>query len=255
MSHAAPGNCARFAAAPIAGGGTPAEEWLRWQPPFPPLGLGPCPGMVVVAAHPDDETLGFGAAASELAANGIDVHTVIASDGGMAWPDLSRPEQDRLTETRRAESRCAAEILGLPRPAFLGLPDGGLAAHESRLADMLTDILAYRVAGIWCAAPWRGDGHPDHEAVGRAAATATGRTGAVLLEYPIWMWHWARPDDVDVPWERAARVASKPGAASRKQRAIRAFRSQLHPDGVNREAILPSFVVSRIRQVGEVVFR
>ncbi len=78
-------------------------------------------------------------------------------------------------------------------PDFLGLPDGKLAENESRLADVLTDILAARPAGTWCAATWRGDGHPDHEAVGRAAAVAASRTGAVLLEYPIWMWHWLIP--------------------------------------------------------------
>jgi hypothetical protein len=26
--------------------------------------------------------------------------------------------------------------------------------------------------GLWCLAPWELDGHPDHDAVGRAAATA-----------------------------------------------------------------------------------
>ncbi|MBB3604414.1 LmbE family N-acetylglucosaminyl deacetylase [Mycolicibacterium sp. BK556] len=255
MSTVVPGNCARFAAAPIADGGTPVTEWLAWQPDFPALRLDRCPGLVVVAAHPDDETLGFGAAASDIAAHDIEVHTVIASDGGMAWPDLSAWEQDRLQESRRHESQCAADLLGLPRPSFLGLPDGGLAAHESHLADILTDILTACGAGMWCAAPWRGDGHPDHEAAGRAAAIAARRTGAVLMEYPIWMWHWAHPDDADVPWNRAVRPSSEPVAALRKRQAIDAFRSQLHPQASDRDAILPPFVVSRIDQIGEVVFR
>jgi len=248
-------NCARFADAPIADGGTPVEEWLQWRPPLPALRLEQCPGLVVVAPHPDDETLGFGAAASEIAAHGVDVHTVIASDGDRAWPDLSTAEQAALAELRRYESHCAAILLELPRPSFLGLPDGDLTAHESRLADLLTDLLAERGAGTWCAATWRGDGHPDHEAVGRAAATATSRTGAVLLEYPVWMWHWAQPGDPDVPWERAARIASEPGAMQRKQRAVQAFHSQLTPHGVGREAILPAHVVTRLHRVGEVVFR
>ncbi|WP_445169925.1 PIG-L deacetylase family protein [Mycolicibacterium sp. Dal123E01] len=248
-------NCARFADAPIADGGTPTEEWLRWRPPLPPLRLDQCSGLVVVAPHPDDETLGFGAAASEIAAHGTDVHTVVASDGDRAWPDLSTREQATLAESRRGESRCAAALLGLSQPTFLGLPDGALASQESRLADLLTDLLRERGAGTWCAATWRGDGHPDHEAVGRAAATAASRTSAVLLEYPVWMWHWARPGDVDVPWERAARVAAQPVAARRKQRAVELFRSQLEPHGVGREAILPPHVVTRLHRVGEVVFR
>ena len=255
MSAPTAGNCARFADTPIAGGGTPVEVWLGWQSEFPSLQLDHCPGLVVVAPHPDDETLGFGAAASEIAANGIDVHTVVASDGGAAWSDLSLDEQHRLEEARRRESRYAATLLGVPQPTFLGLPDGGLAAHERDLADALTDILAERAAGTWCAATWRGDGHPDHEAVGRAAAVAARRSGAVLLEYPVWMWHWARPADADVPWDRAARMASNSLAAQRKQRALTAFRTQFESHSADRAAILPPYVVARLRGVGEVVFR
>jgi LmbE family N-acetylglucosaminyl deacetylase len=247
-------NAARFADVPITDGGTPAQEWLEWGCRFPPLSLDDCPGLLVVAPHPDDETLGFGGAAAAIAARGVDVHTVVASDGGAAWPGLSAREQQHLERSRRHESRCAAGLLGLRWPTFLGLPDGGLADQESRLADILTDLLAARVAGTWCAATWRGDGHPDHEAVGRAAAVATSRTGAVLLEYPVWMWHWARPGDAAVPWQRAARVTLDPVAAERKQRAIAEFRSQLDPED-GRDPIVPPHVLSRLQSVGEVVFR
>ncbi|KDE97721.1 LmbE family protein [Mycolicibacterium aromaticivorans JS19b1 = JCM 16368] len=248
------GNATRFAAVPISGGGTPAEEWLRGQA-FPSLSLDQCPSLVVLAPHPDDETLGFGAAACGVAARGIDVHTVIASDGGAAWPGLSVSERARLEESRRSESRTAAAVLGLPMPDFLGLPDGKLAENESRLADVLTDILAARPAGTWCAATWRGDGHPDHEAVGRAAAVAASRTGAVLLEYPIWMWHWAHPGDEAVPWQRAVRIVTNPSAAQRKREAVASFRSQLESDATGREPILPPYVLERLDRVGEVVFQ
>ncbi|QEN14818.1 PIG-L deacetylase family protein [Mycolicibacterium sp. ELW1] len=248
------GNAARFAAVPISGGGTPTEEWLRRGDAFPSLPLDQCPGLVVVAPHPDDETLGFGAAACGVAARGVDVHTVIATDGGAAWPGLSASEQARLEESRRCESRTAAAVLGLPAPVFLGLPDGMLAENESRLADILTEVLAGRPEGTWCAATWRGDGHPDHEAVGRAAAVATSRTGAVLLEYPIWMWHWARPGDQAVPWRHATRLVADPTAVQRKREAVASFRSQFESDA-GREPILPPYVVERLDRVGEVVFQ
>jgi LmbE family N-acetylglucosaminyl deacetylase len=248
-------NVLRLADAPIADGGTPAEEWLPWRDSLPPLPLEDCPGLVVVAAHPDDETLGFGGATVMAAARGVDVHTVVASDGGAAWPDLAPWEQKRLEQARRHESRCAAALMGLHRPTFLGLPDGGLADQEARMADSLSDLLDERPAGTWCAATWRGDGHPDHEAVGRAAAVAASRTGAVLLEYPVWMWHWAKPDDPNIPGHRAARVVTDSVAAERKQRAVELFQSQLEPGGTGRDPILPPHVVTRLLHVGEVVFR
>jgi LmbE family N-acetylglucosaminyl deacetylase len=254
MTPVAASNAARFADVPIAEGGTPARAWLEWGYQFPPLHLDRCPGLLVVAPHPDDETLGFGGAAGAIAARGVHVHTVVASDGGAAWPGLSPREQTDLEHSRRRESQRSAALLGLHPPTFLGLRDGGLADAESRLADILTDMLTDRVAGTWCAATWRGDGHPDHEALGRAAAVATSRTGAVLLEYPVWMWHWARPGDANVPWHRATRVMLDPVAAERKQHAAAVFRSQIDPDD-GRDPIVPPHVLSRLQAVGEAVFR
>jgi hypothetical protein len=59
------------------------------------------------------------------------------------------------------------------------------------------------VPGDLCLATWRGDGHPDHEAVGRAAARAARFVGATLWEFPVWAWHWARPGAIEVPWHRS----------------------------------------------------
>jgi LmbE family N-acetylglucosaminyl deacetylase len=137
----------------------------------------------------------------------------------------------------------------------LGLPDGEIGDHADRLADMLTEVLAARPTGTWCAATWRSDGHPDHEAVGRAAAVAVRRTGAQLVEYPVWMWHWAQPGDDAVPWERAYQVALTPEAVGRKRIAAQLFQSQQEDRDENRGPILPPFVLDRLLLVGEVVFR
>ncbi|HEY0806886.1 MAG TPA: PIG-L family deacetylase [Pseudonocardiaceae bacterium] len=248
------GNSARFAARPLPGGGTPTHVWLGARPQLPELDLAACPEIVVVAAHPDDETLGFGATATMLAELGVRVQVVSATDGGASLPTHSLLQRHRLEQTRRSELHRAVGILGLPTPISLGLPDGELVTQEDRLADLLTEILATRPPGTWCAATWRGDGHPDHEAVGRAAAAATPRTGAVLIEYPVWMWHWALPGDAAVPWDRAQAVPLSPAAIDRKSRAAQCFRSQFEPSGTE-PPVLPPCVMTRLLAVGEVVFR
>lgn len=255
QGETAQGNGARFAAKPIAGGGTPAHEWIGWGREFPILDLDECPALVVVAPHPDDETLGFGATAALLKSRGVDVSVVSVTDGGAAIPDLSRLEQIWLERDRRDELRIALSMLGLGEPTFLGLPDGELWSRETELADLLTDVLEAGPKATWCAATWRGDGHPDHGAVGRCAAAATARSGAELLEYPVWMWHWARPDDDAVPWDRLSMAPLDPAAMARKRRAANAFRTQLRPYEAGMDAILPSFVLQRLFTVGEAVFR
>ncbi|RUP04792.1 MAG: PIG-L family deacetylase [Mycobacterium sp.] len=244
-----PTNGPRFAARPLTGGGTPAQDWLSALRP-PTLAL-TCTSLVVVAAHPDDETLGMGATMAQLIASGVPVRVVSVSDGGAARPDASVAERVRLEDARRAELRAAAAVLGVGPPLSLGLPDGQLAEHEDHLVGQLSGILDACPPGSWCAATWRGDGHPDHEAVGRAAATACARAGVTLVEYPLWMWHWATPDDPDVPWDRARGISLPRWAVERKSQAAQCFRSQFEPPA----AVLPPFVLERLLAVGEMVFR
>jgi LmbE family N-acetylglucosaminyl deacetylase len=254
MTITALGNGARLAAKPVSGGGTPASVWLSWTRRFPALDLTACPGLVVVAAHPDDETLGLGGMIAVLTSVGVRVDVVSVSDGGAAYPGLAHLERKRLERTRRDELSKAADVLGVKDIVRLGLPDGGLSDHEAWLADQLRRILRKRPAGVWCAANWRGDGHPDHEAVGRASLFAARRTGAVLLDYPIWMWHWAVPDDSAVPWPRARRVSLTSSSVERKQLAGQSFRSQFAISAGHGSPVLPSHVIKRLLAVGEVVF-
>jgi LmbE family N-acetylglucosaminyl deacetylase len=255
MTAAQTGNGGRLAAQPLSGGGTARQVWAGADLDLPALDLGECPEIVVVGAHPDDETLGFGAAAAVLAESGVRVQIVSASDGGAAYPDSSLLQRFRLERTRRAELHCAAGVLGLPAPICLGMPDGEIARHERRLTDLLIEILATKPAGTWIAATWRGDGHPDHEAVGRAAASAAECTDAVLVEYPVWMWHWAVPGDSAVPWGRALAVPAVQSAVALKALAVKSFRSQFVPQAPGQEPVLPDYIVPRLLTVGEVVFR
>lgn len=255
MSTTTPGNGARFAARPIADGGTPAAAWIGWGREFQTSNIDDCPGLVVVAPHPDDETLGFGATAAMLKSRGVDVTVVAATDGGGAHPDLSALERTWLERDRRDELRLAMKMLDLGEPVFLGLPDGELASCQTELTDLLVGVLEAGPRGTWCAATWRGDGHPDHEAVGRCAADATARTGTSLLEYPVWMWHWARPNDDAVPWHRMSMPRPDPAALARKRRAATVFRTQLKPCEPGVAAVLPPFVLERLYAVGEAVFR
>jgi LmbE family N-acetylglucosaminyl deacetylase len=250
----APSNSARFAARPLTVGGTPTQDWLDALARAPELDLTECDEIIVVAAHPDDETLGFGASLATLAERGVPVQVVAASDGGASHDGLTPLHRIQLERERRVELQQATTILGVPAPIFLGLPDGELRDHEQRIEDLLTEILALGTGRTWIAATWRGDGHPDHEAVGHAAAAAAERSGAVLVEYPIWMWHWATPADSSVPWDRLRAVPAATRAVDRKAAAAQCYRTQVESLTPESSPLLPPFVLRRLLEVGEVVF-
>lgn len=243
----------RFGASPVAEGGTAAESWAAWDDGLAPLDLRECPGLTVIAPHPDDETLGLGATMAQLSAAGIDVQVVSVSDGEAAYPGSTGSARVQLKALRRNEVRRSAQLLGVREPISLEIPDGELSQREQEVTDRIAALLGDCPTGRWCAATWCGDGHPDHEAVGRAATLAAAQAGAVLMEYPVWMWHWAQPGDSAVPWARARRIPLTDRALNTKMAAVECFSSQIRPtpDGYT---VLPPAVVRRALTVGEVVF-
>jgi len=234
--------------------GTDESRWTGWPAPasWPTLDVEALAHrrLLVVAAHPDDEVLGVGGLLAVLAGLGADLRLLWATDGEASHPRSTAEPARRLASIRRAESSVAAERLGLaavPR-IHLGLPDGGLG----RLEDQLTERLAcYVQEDDVVLAPWSGDGHPDHEACGRAAGAAAG----TLLEYPVWAWHWAVPDDDRVPWKRARRVDLDESARERKAAAVGCFLSQVEPIGPGPAdgPVLPDRVLAHFRRDHEVV--
>lgn len=241
----------------LDGLGTPEGVWSAWPAPstWPELDLTRLPPrVVVVAPHPDDEVLGVGGLLHLSAEGGVSVVVVAVTDGEASHPGSPTLTPRQLTERRAAERVDALERLGVDAEVLrLGLPDGGVAAAEGDLEASLRDVLR---PTDWCIATWRGDGHPDHEASGRAAVAATEAVGARLLEVPIWTWHWARPDDPGVPWDRARRVPLPATAQTAKQRSVEAYTSQIAPlsDDPADAAILPAPVLARLLRPFETVF-
>lgn len=235
-------NGARLGVVDDAGRGTPAGDWVGWSDAVPDLDIDHWTDVVVVAPHPDDEVLGAGGLMARLAALGRTVRVLAVTDGAGARPPAGwSTEQLACERVEEAVAACAA--LGVDPPRRLGFPDGAVGEHEDALAASLGQVLN---RDTLCVATWREDGHPDHEATGRAAALACAHTGATLVEYPVWMWHWARPLDPAVPWERARRYRLSPGERVAKHAAVQCHRSQLEPPAAGVDAVLPPFVVDRL---------
>lgn len=181
--------------------------------------------LVVLAAHPDDETLGAGGLVRLAHRRGIPVHVVVATDGEGSHPHSPTTGPAELSRRRRAEAEAALAALAPDAGCtFLGLPDGGLTDARDRLAAHLVGLVGRRGGRALLCAPWRGDGHADHEAAGLAAAAAAYRTDCRLIEYPIWLWHWGGGQDV--PWADVRRLPLDTDARSAKATAVAEHRSQ-----------------------------
>jgi len=205
--------------------GTPERAWVGQLEQVSALRVGRPPRAVIVAPHPDDEVLAAGGLMQRLAHGGTHLTVVSVTEGEASHPNSPTVTPKALAARRAGELRRALDLLGLRSPTVLrlGLADGAVAAQTAALAARLDGLLG---PDALCVAPWHHDGHPDHDAAGRAAATACAATGASLVGYLVWTWHWAEPGDHRVPWTRARRVALSGMELTRKRSAIGSFRSQ-----------------------------
>lgn len=140
--------------------------------------------VVVLAPHPDDEVLGTGGLLRWLAGRGIPTTVVAVTDGEASHARSELITPATLRRVRAEEREAALAALGVePSLVRLGLPDGAVTAHRAALTEAIGGLVD---AGTTVVAPWRVDGHPDHEAVGHAAAIAVEHRGSALWEVSIW---------------------------------------------------------------------
>ena len=212
--------------------GTPAEAWTTdgRLSALRPIDLGANDRVIVVAAHPDDETLGAGGLIAECFALGIPLEVIVVTDGAASHPSSPSADPAALAAIRAAEAREAINILA-PGTAvtLLGFPDGGIRELRDDVHDALASLLERSPGTTMLVVPWRGDGHRDHRVVGEICADLAASFALRLLEYPIWMWHWSTPDNAVTPWAHLESLSLRPASLAAKRLAIAAYPSQVLP--------------------------
>jgi N-acetylglucosamine malate deacetylase 2 len=191
--------------------------------------------VLVVVAHPDDESFGLGAILDAFTGAGARVEVLCLTHGEAST--LHGTSGD-LATVRGAELALAAEVLGVTRTTLHDHPDGALnevcrtrlAAEVVAMADSShpDGVLVFDTDGV--------TGHLDH-----VAATSAALLAAEMLELPVL--GWTLPETV------AAQLNQELGAAfkghedgeidlrvtvdrGRQRRASRAHVSQALPDSV-----------------------
>ncbi|MHB1534160.1 MAG: PIG-L deacetylase family protein [Acidimicrobiales bacterium] len=210
---------------------------------------------VVLAPHPDDETIACGITVMRKLSSGTSVTVVVVTDGA-AFPE-GRQGAD-LAAIRRSELRAACAALGLPPRDVLqlDLPDTRLSEHYDFLVRTLQGLFEQcRPDEVLVSAST--DPHEDHAVLGRAAREARlalqHRFTFRLLEYPVWQWEWLRS------WPKS--LSGRPEIVrsgefrKRKRAALAQYRSQLKvTDGGQLEKGLPAGVMKTALGHFEVFF-
>jgi LmbE family N-acetylglucosaminyl deacetylase len=184
---------------------------------------------LVVAPHPDDESLGCGGLISEASAQGRQPVIAVVTDGSMSHPNSRTHPPPVMAALRQQETRAAAAELGVcpERVHFLGLPDGRAprrGPEAGQAAERLVE-LARSAGATAILVSWEHDPHPDHTASEAIARRAARRAGLRLVRYPVW--GWTLPPERRLPVGRVhGRRLAMGGHLPAKRRAILAHVSQ-----------------------------
>lgn len=200
---------------------------------------------LILAPHPDDETLGCGGLIMRKREAGQRVHVAVATDGG-ATGAVSGMLGDDMIKLREGETIAACALLGVSAShiRFLGFPDGALSAQsvglEAQIVALVQELSPSEI--FVCALH---DGHRDHVELARVVRqlhTADRLGGATLWEYPVWFWDFRswRPEGLSNKAgfvaglrnsSRSARhlkavALDLDGVVQRKRKALACHRSQ-----------------------------
>lgn len=154
--------------------------------------------ILVVLAHPDDESFGLGGTIALYAKKGVDVYYLCATRGeaGSADEEFMKGFKD-TAEMRTDELMRAAKILGLKGVYFLGYRDSGMPGMDAnKHPDAQINHPVEEVAGrivkymrdlkpevVLTFDPIGGYKHPDHIHIQRAATLAFEKSGDAYF-YP-----------------------------------------------------------------------
>lgn len=194
--------------------------------------------VLVVAPHPDDETLGCGGAIALLCARGCRVRLLVVSDGTQSHPNSRQYPAAKLRALRESETRSAMALLGVDAAdiEFLGLADGSvpvMPSDASVSAEFSAAVHACcHTLKTWQPTliflPWRSDPHLDHRATWQLIHAAVQRLvlSVRLVEYPIWDWDPQQRRQASDHERVSAWRLDIDSVVELKQRAIAAYRSQ-----------------------------
>ena len=171
--------------------------------------------VLVIAPHPDDETIGCGGTLCLHHQRGDRVAVVFLTSGELGLKQLPR---EKAWAVRETEAMSAAKILGLAKVEFLRQPDWMLGDHVKAAARALRSVLLAEQPQL-IYVPHEDEWHPDHQValpILRQALRKWRGTSPEVRAYEIW-----------TPLTAHDHVEDISRVMPRKLKALRAHRSQL----------------------------
>lgn len=161
--------------------------------------------ILVIAAHPDDEVLGVGGTIARFANEGKNVYVLIVTDGSSSQYG-SDPNLAGILKAKEEETSKCAEILGVKKVIYGGLPDMKLDTVAHIEINKVIEKVIDEIKPDTVFTHFWGDVNADHQNVYKSTLVAVrplmGQVVKRLLCYRVpssTEWTPCKPDTMFVP--------------------------------------------------------
>lgn len=201
--------------------------------------------LLVVAAHPDDETIGAGRLVRAWVAAGGAARTLVLTDGEACFDGLLPASPAAVARWRIDEWVEATSRLGFSARSRAGLPDGRLWREDERTEEVILDVVRRIPGPVLVAAPMPEDPHPDHAAAGAAAHRAARQLAVGILWYPIWFAYWSDDQTIEDASRTLMCVSCTADDEAAWRHALDSYGSQLRPVPPLTGPVVPADLLER----------
>lgn len=208
--------------------------------------------VLILAPHPDDETLGCGGLIARLCTEKKTPHIAILTGGGGSLRGRSDISETDVVKARRKLTLDSSKQLGLPEENihFFDFKDGDIDTRPenemSRLKELIDNLNPDNIL-----VPHNGEGWPDHLAA-RQIGIELAPKGSTIWEYCVWMWYY---NVWNLDWKNAYVLRMTEKEHSAKLRAVDAYVKPLAPCGVPWSGVLPKPFLKANRSKTELYFK
>lgn len=207
--------------------------------------------ILIMAPHPDDETMGMGGVIQRLIQLGFPPHIIVLSKGENSHQECCDTPKEAIKDYRSRLTTSIMNSFHLPNGFlhFLDFPDSEIDKKSSEI-DSLKAIVD-KISPQLVFFPHKKEGWPDHFNTAKIAKSIL-PAHTEFYEYCVWMWYY---NVWRLDWKNARVLRMSPKEHKKKIQAIDDYSRPKAPCGKPWSGVLPQLLIDACSYDKELFFK
>lgn len=209
--------------------------------------------VLILAPHPDDETIGCAGLIQKMLQSGRNVVIIYMTGGERSHSGCCNIDGKIIIDARHDLTVKSAQILGVPQENlhYLNYKDGNISFDDGE-TEKLKSLLENLKPDI-IFVPHHGEGWSDHIQTRNIVKKLTSDKASIALyEYCVWFWYY---NVRGIDWKNACKLTMTREQHEKKLQAMDAYIRPLAPCGKPWSGVLPKVFIRANQWKKELYFK